>query len=411
MPGLYDPVTGLAGGELLDDRIAQCAARARRHGELAALMLIDLNAGDTASGTLGDQAARDVAEALIARMRASDTAARVDATTFAVIQTELAQFEDAAILAGKVLDGLERLGHSAAIGIAVFPDEEDHPERLHDRAAAALDEARAEGPGTFHFHSDVMTRAAAPHVRLARAIPDALARSEFALYYQPKVALAGQAVIGAEALIRWQHAVDGMLGPDHFVPVAEQTGYIRILGAWALEEACAAAMRWGRRTVAVNVSPMQLEEPDFVDMVAKALSESGLSPGRLELEITEGALIRDPDAAAVLLAHLSEMGVLVTVDDFGTGHSSLAYLSRFPVDKLKLDRGFVTDIDTNPTHAKIVRAVIGLGHSLGLRVVAEGVDRPDQLAMLRAEACDEAQGFLFGAPMTQCEFEEKLGKG
>jgi len=411
MPGLYDPVTGLARDDLLDDRIVQCAARARRHGELAALMLIDLHADGAAPETLADEAARDVAEALIVRMRASDTAARIDATTFAVIQTELAQFEDAAILAGKVLEGLERLGHPAAIGIAVFPEEEDHPERLRDRAAAALAAARAEGPGTFHFHSDALTRAAAPHVRLARAIPDALARSEFALYYQPKVALPDQAVIGAEALIRWQHAVDGMLGPDHFVPVAEQTGYIRILGAWALEEACAAGTRWGGRTVAVNVSPMQLEERGFVDMVAKALSESGLPPGLLELEITEGALIRDPDTAAVLLARLSEMGVLVTVDDFGTGHSSLAYLSRFPVDKLKLDRNFVTDIDTNPIHAKIVRAVIGLGHSLGLSVVAEGVDRPDQLALLRAEGCDEAQGFLFGAPMKQCEFEERVGEG
>lgn len=411
MSGLYDPATGLALSDLLDDRIAQCAARARRHGEKAALMLINVHLGAPADARVPDKDARAVAETLQARLRGTDTAARLGEAVFAVVQTDIVQFEDAAILAGKLLDGLERLGRAAAIGIDIFPGADDAPGWLRGRAASALKDAAAEGSGTFRFHSAAMTQAAAPHVRLARAMPGALARGEFELYFQPKIALEGGAIIGAEALMRWRREDGGDdVGPDTFVPVAEQSGYIRQLGSWALHAACREAAAWPGVPVAVNVSPMQLEEEGFLGTVRAALDEAGLAPERLELEITESALVADPDATAALLGRIGALGIHVTVDDFGTGRASLAYLSRFPVDKLKLDRSFVVDMDTNTTHGQIVRAVIGLGHALGLGVIAEGVDRAAQRDLLRAEGCDEAQGFLFGVPMPAKEFAEMLAR-
>lgn len=410
MSGLYDPATGLALSDLLDDRIAQCAARARRHGEKAALMLINVNLGAPADARVPDKDARTVAETLRARLRGTDTAARLGEAVFAVVQTDIVQFEDAAILAGKLLDGLERLGRAAAIGIDIFPGADDAPGWLRGRAASALKDAAAEGAGTFRFHSAAMTQAAAPHVRLARAMPGALARGEFELHFQPKVALDGGAVTGAEALMRWHRADGDDVGPETFVPVAEQSGYIRQLGSWALHAACREASAWPDVPVAVNVSPMQLEEEGFLGTVRAALEDAGLAPERLELEITESALVADPDATAALLGRIGALGIHVTVDDFGTGRASLAYLSRFPVDKLKLDRSFVVDMDTNATHDQIVRAVIGLGHALGLGIVAEGVDRDAQRAMLLTDGCDEAQGYLFGAPMPAKDFAEMLAK-
>lgn len=403
---LYDRVTELPTQPLFHDRLRQSMARAdRRQGALAVFLIAVVDEG-------GDDGAVDLARALNATVRRTDTVARIEPGVYAVIQTDLDHVDEAAMLAQKLLDACGRPEEGMRIGIALYPDDEFSPDGLVGKARAALDMAAArETP--FAFCARDKAAGAEDRVRLARDLRRAIKEGELELHYQPKLSLASGSVVGAEALVRWRHPERGLLAPDAFIPLAEESDILVPLGAWVLREACRDAVSWPKTDVgfvhvAVNVAPAQLEAPTFAATVEAALMKTKLDPARLELEITERTLMTDAEAAAGVLVRLGQLGVKVTVDDFGTGYSALVYLRRFPVDALKIDRAFVADLPRNPNDAAIVRAIIGLARSLNLRVVAEGVDDERQRAVLEAEGCAEIQGFLVGAPMPAAAFAASL---
>ncbi|HUT51131.1 MAG TPA: GGDEF domain-containing phosphodiesterase [Alphaproteobacteria bacterium] len=409
---LYDPLTGLPDRALFGDRLRHSMARAdRRKGALAVLVVDPGARGD-------DEAIRAAGAALTERVRATDTVARFDERRFAVIQTDLDRFDEAAFLAQKLLDGL---GPAAGVGIALYPDDSREPEVLAGLAGGALDAARERG-AAFAYHARAVTAEAEDRVGLARDLRGALKAGELRMRYQPKLDIASGRIVGAEALMRWEHPERGTLAPDAFLGVARESEMIVPLGEWALGQACRDAASWPTRTigasgdgpppgVAVNVEAEQFEAADFARHIAAALDEAGLSPSRLEIEITESSLMRDPEQVADTLIGLAKLGVSITVDDFGTGYSSLAYLRRFPVDALKIDRAFVDELPDNAEDAAIVRAIVSLAAALNLRVVAEGVSRQNQLDFLAAEGCQLAQGYLIGEAMTSEDFAALLKSG
>jgi len=338
-------------------------------------------------------------------VRGTDTVARLDADRFAVVQTDLDRFDEAAFLAQKLLEGL---GPAAGVGIALYPDDGRDPEALIDLARDALAAARARG-AAFAYHARAATAEAEDRVRLARDLRGALKAGELRMRYQPKLEIASARIVGAEALMRWEHPERGLIAPDAFLGVARESELIVPLGDWALGQVCRDAATLTADAgapvdVAVNVEAEQFEAPDFARRVAAALDEAGLDPTRLEIEITESSLMRDPEQVADTLLDLARLGVSITVDDFGTGYSSLAYLRRFPVDALKIDRAFVEELPGNAGDAAIVRAIVSLAAALDLRVVAEGVSRQAQLDFLAAEGCDLAQGYLIGEAMDAEDF-------
>ncbi len=403
---LYDPLTGLPTRELFSDRLRQSIARAdRRKGALAVLLAAP--AADTDENILAEAGKR-----LAGAVRRTDTVARIAPFTFGVIQTDLDSFDAATFLAQKLRD---EIGGEARVGIALYPDDAGTPEQLIGCAEGALATARKTG-SAFAFHASELTAEAEDSVRLARDLRNALAAGELRLHYQPKLDLASGRIVGAEALMRWLHPRHGMLMPDTFIQIAEECELLVPLGRWALEQACRDAGAWIPKAgppvrVAVNVAPVQFEEPDFAETLEAALAGSKLPADRLEIEITESSLMRDPEKVAGVLVRLGQLGVGITVDDFGTGYSALIYLRRFPVDALKIDRAFVTPLPDSPNDAAIVRAIIGLSRSLNLRVIAEGVANQAQREFLRAEGCDEIQGFHIGEAVPADEFAAMIAGG
>jgi EAL domain-containing protein (putative c-di-GMP-specific phosphodiesterase class I)/GGDEF domain-containing protein len=400
---LYDPLTGLPDRALFGDRLRQSMARADRRRGALAVLVID-------PGKLKDDAAvRAAGQALSERVRATDTVARLDKARFAVVQTDLDRFDEAAFLAQKLLDGL---GPQSAVGIALYPDDGRAPDALADLAGEALDAARARG-AAFAYHGRAATAEAEDRVGLARDLRGALKAGALHLRYQPKLDIAGGRVTGAEALLRWEHPERGLVAPELILGLARESELIAPLGTWALDQACRDAAAWGdvAAGVAVNVEAEQFEAPAFATTVAGVLDETGLPSARLEIEITESSLMRDPEQVAVTLIALAALGVSITVDDFGTGYSSLAYLRGFPVDTLKIDRAFIEELPDNAEDAAIVRAIVSLAAALNLRVVAEGVSKQDQLDFLRAEGCDLAQGYLIGEATAAADFAALLGGG
>jgi diguanylate cyclase (GGDEF)-like protein len=400
---LYDPLTGLPNQALFEDRLRQSMARADRRRGAVAVLLVRLARGHS------ERELRGIADRLAHSVRRTDTVARLDSGAFAVIQTDLDHFDAAAFLAEKLIEALGHAGEQASVGVAIYPDDDRDAAALVAKAKAAM----ADTGGGFAFHAREVTAEAADHVRLARDLRGARERGELRLLYQPKMDLKSGRIVGAEALMRWAHPSRGLLAPEAFISIAEESELIVSLGQWALTQACHDAARWPKGGgkgaapgVAVNVAPVQFEEPEFAAAVERALAAADLAPHRLELEITERSLMRDPPEVAGVLVRLGQLGVHITVDDFGTGYSALAYLRRYPVDALKIDRAFVADLPRNPNDAAIVRAIIGLAHSLNLGVVAEGVDNAGQLDFLKAEGCDQVQGFHIGAPMAAGEFGE-----
>jgi diguanylate cyclase (GGDEF)-like protein len=399
---LYDPLTGLPDRALFGDRLRQSMAGADRRRGALAVLVIDPGA------LKGDKAVRAAGTALSARVRATDTVARLDAERFAVVQTDLDRFDEAAFLAQKLLDGL---GPEAAVGIALYPDDGRETEALLELAGAALDAARARGTA-FAYHGRAATAEAEDRVGLARELRAALKAGELRLRYQPKLDIAARRIMGAEALLRWEHPERGPIAPEIILDLAREIELIGPLGTWALDQACRDAAAWtdASASVAVNVEAEQFEAQSFAKTVARALSSGGLAPARLELEITESSLMRDPEQVADTLLGLARLGVSITVDDFGTGYSSLAYLRRFPVDALKIDRAFIEELPKSAEDAAIVRAIVSLAAALNLRVVAEGVSKQEQLDFLAAEGCHLAQGYLIGGAMAAEDFAA-LAKG
>ncbi len=418
---LHDPLTGLPNRELFAERLEQAVTTVSRRGDVAAVLCVDLDrfkdVNDTLGHGAGDLLVKGCAERLQACVRETDTVARIGGDEFAIVQVGIEQPDGAQKLCRRVLEVLSSAfdldGHevlvTASVGVALIPLDGSIPGRLLQNADIALYRAKEEGRNTFRFFESGMDARLQARKALERDLRLALARNELELYYQPKVELGHNSLSGVEALVRWHHPERGLVPPGEFIGVAEETGLIVTLGEWVLRSACVQATEWLGLQMSVNISPVQFKQPNLIDAVRRALADSGLEPERLELEITEGILLQNTEAAMTTLRQFKDLGVQISMDDFGTGYSSLSYLQKFPFDKIKIDRSFVSALETRTDADAIVRAVVALGRSLGIQTCAEGVETAQQLAFLKLEGCDEVQGYYFGKPMPAPEFERLYG--
>ena len=421
----HDFLTDLPNRSLLEDRIGQAISMARREGTAAAVVYLDLDnfkhINDSLGHHAGDQLLCMVARRLSDCVRASDTVSRQGGDEFAILIPDNQSPGQAALTAAKILAALAdpyRIGQhelriTGSIGISLFPYDGEDATTLLKNADTAMYIAKEQGRDNCKFFEQAMNERAVERLLLQTNLRLALDSNQFLLHYQPKVNLATEAVIGAEALIRWQHPEWGMVAPERFIGVAEDVGLIVQIGRWALREACMQVRRWqlaGLRidSIAVNVSAMEFRQPGFIEGVRENIAATGIEPGCLELEITESILMHDTDATRAVLTALKKMGIRLAVDDFGTGYSSLGYLKRFPVDVLKIDRSFVSGIGTPGDDGSIASAVIAMGNSLNFRVVAEGVKDQFQLDFLRRHHCAEGQGYFFSEPVSSHVFESML---
>jgi diguanylate cyclase (GGDEF)-like protein len=420
----HDELTGLANRTLFEDRAAVAIAHARRTNRHSAVLFLDLdrfkNVNDSLGHAVGNLLLQAVAKRLRGATRAEDTVARLGGDEFVVFVPELDDAEQAADIAAKILEQFaepfalngNRLFASPSIGIAVFPEDGEDADGLLKNADTAMYRAKQRGRRTFCTYDRSMNDHAHERLALESRLHSAIEHHELRLHYQPKIHLPTGRVMGMEALLRWEHPDLGLLEPSEFIPVAEASGLIVPLGEWALEEACRQNQRWSQAgfqplVVAVNLSLRQFQQQRIEDVIARVLRSSGLDPELLELEVTESLAMHDPAQVRSTLLDLREMGVKCSIDDFGTGYSGLSHLTRFPVDKLKIDKSFVATIDTD-REAPIVVAVVALAHGLGLEAVAEGVETPQQLERLQELGCDEMQGYLFSRPVPADRFEQLL---
>jgi diguanylate cyclase (GGDEF)-like protein/PAS domain S-box-containing protein len=421
----YDALTGLPNRALFRDRLEHAVARARREGSLMALAFIDLDrfkeVNDTLGHAAGDAMLRAVAQRLLGCLRDSDTVARLAGDEFTVILEELRSAADVPLVAQKVMAALEQpvehegreFAVTASLGFALFPDDGEDAETLLRHADAAMYQGKSDGRNTFQRFAAEMREAARGRAMLEAGLRRALERGELELHYQPIYRLEGRRLVGAEALLRWRHPERGLVPPGEFIGVAEASDLIVPIGAWVVREACRQAARWRAAgapelRMAVNASARQFRRPGLVDAVREALAESGLPGEALILEITESLLMDNPEGSRKVLEGLKALGIKVALDDFGTGFSSLAYLRRFPIDSVKIDRSFVGELPGSAEDATIVRAVIGLARDLHLGVTAEGIEGQPHLDFLLAHGCDFGQGYLFGRPEPAADFAKRL---
>ncbi|MBB5047836.1 diguanylate cyclase (GGDEF)-like protein/PAS domain S-box-containing protein [Rhodopseudomonas rhenobacensis] len=419
----HDGLTNLPNRGSYQEHLQQALEQSRRAGTKVAVLCIDLdlfkNVNDSFGHPTGDRLLQKVADRLRQEVGGNDLAARFGGDEFAIVLGGINAPHEASDFAARLievlsvpydLDGPEAV-IGASIGIALSPGDGEDGEELLRNADMALYRAKAEGGGTHHFFEREMDRQAQKRRDMEIDLRRAFAKGEFELHYQPLVNLAEDRITGFESLLRWRHPVRGMISPADFIPVAEDIGLIVGLGEWVLRQACAEAVKWPADIkVAVNLSPVQFRCRSLVQVVIAALAQSGLSPTRLELEITESLFLADTDANLATLHQLRELGVRISMDDFGTGYSSLSYLRSFPFDKIKIDRSFVQDLAQRPDCLAIVRAISGLGRSLNITTTAEGVETLDQLDWLRAEGCNEVQGFLFSAARPSADIDGLLSR-
>jgi diguanylate cyclase len=421
----HDAATGLPNRVLLDDRLAQAMAHAHRDGHTFAVLLLDLDRFKQINDSLGHHAGDTVLKEISARLsqavRDIDTVARIGGDEFVIVVSPHAPREEAAAVAERLKEALRTplaisgvdIHVTASVGIALYPQDGTSADSLLVHADAAMYCAKQRGRNNVQWFSRQMDEATLERFSLESDLHEALRRGQLELFYQPKADVATGEVHSAEALVRWRHPKRGLILPETFIPLAEATGLIHEIGTWVLEEACRQCVEWQRAglptlRVAVNVSAAQFRRGDLLDIVRRSLKETGLGPEHLEIELTESSVMTDPEDSAAMLEELSRMGVVVSVDDFGTGYSSISYLRRFPIDKLKIDRAFVRDLSTRAEDASIVRAIVSLAHSLRLKVVAEGVESPEQLEFLKTLGCDQYQGFHFSPPVPAREFSDLL---
>jgi diguanylate cyclase (GGDEF)-like protein len=412
MPG----PSALPNRTILLDRLNQSMALTIRHLQKLAVLSLDLDhfkhLNDSLGCNLGDRLLQSVEKRLLGCVRSSDTVSRQGGDHFVILLAEIANPRDAAVSAERIRQSLalphriddHDLHVTASIGIVIFPDDAIEAETLVQHAERAMHEAKDGGRNNFQFHEPDLNLEALQRRATERGLRQAIDRQELVLHYQPLMNLESGAVAGVEALVRWLHPSRGLLKPDQFMSVAEESGLIVPIGRWVMREGCRQARIWQDSglppmRVAINVSAVELRDKDFIDGVRTIFAETGLEAHNLELELTETFLMQDSSATARVLGALKSMGVQLAVDDFGTGYSSLSYMTRFPIDTLKIDQSFVHDLTTDAGGASIVSAVINLGHSLNMGVVAEGVETAEQARMLSAQHCPEAQGFFFSHPL------------
>jgi predicted signal transduction protein with EAL and GGDEF domain len=434
----YDTLTGLPNRVMFKEVLGQAikAAEREKEGELG-LLFIDLDdfkrVNDSLGHDLGDQLLHAVTERLLVSTRSSDYIARSEdeeapdvlsrlgGDEFTVLLRRLVHVEDAGKVAARLQNDLseafviggQEIFITASIGIAVYPNDGKDVHALLKNADAAMYHAKSKGRNNYQYYTPAMNFSALEVLTVERKLHKAIENNELQLFYQPKKSLAKDKVTGMEALLRWKPAGGEMVLPSQFISIAEETGLIIELGKWALGRACAQAKQWQEAgyepiVMSVNLSSRQFDQKDLVDVVSNALIDSGLEARFFELEITESAVMRDPDGAMRVLAVLKEMGVTISIDDFGTGYSSLNYLRMIPLDYLKIDRSFVVNIGRVRSDEAIIKAIIGIAHSLDLRVIAEGVESIEQLSFLRACGCDEIQGYIISPPVPDSEVERLL---
>ncbi len=423
----HDDLTGLPNRSQMHTLVSQALAEARRSGDSGALLFIDLNRfkpiNDTLGHEVGDRLLKQIAERFRKTLRRSDVVARIGGDEFVAGLFSIAKREHAAIAAQKLLSALDdpflidenELHIGASIGISVYPDDGNDTQTLLRYADLAMYRAKQAHQSGFMFYSQEMNQRSVDRLKIENGLRQALDHGELLLYYQPKVNIASGAIIGAEALLRWRHPERGMVAPDEFIPVAEETGLIVQIGDWVLEQACRQALAWQQAglppfTIAVNVSARQMS-PRLPKVINSLLSRYGLPTEWLELELTESMLMHRADDVIELMKELHAMVITLSLDDFGTGFSSLSYLKRFPIDALKIDSSFVSGIPQDPGDRAIAGAIVTMAKQLGHKVIAEGVETEEQLSFLTNLGCDEIQGYLFSRPVPANEFETLLRSG
>jgi len=424
----HDFLTGLPNRMLLSDRVNQAIRMAIRHKRKVAVLFLDLDGfkhiNDSLGHPTGDKLLQSVGKRLVDCVRGSDTVSRQGGDEFVVLLSEEEDSEDASVTAKRMLRAVAEahfvdqhdLHVTCSVGVSLYPDDGLNAETLIKNADTAMYQAKENGRQTYQYFKPAMNVRAVERQSLEESLRRALERQEFVVHYQPKINLRTGRISGAEALLRWTHPTRGPVPPGQFIPVAEDCGLILPIGTWVLRQACQQAQAWVDAglplgTMAVNISAMQLRNESFLEGVFAILQDTRLDPKLLELELTESVLMKHAESTASILTILRQRGVQVAVDDFGTGYSSLSYLRKFPIDALKIDQSFVGQITTVPDETVIVKAVIGLGRSLKLRVVAEGVETQEQMAFLQAHQCDEAQGYYFSRPVLPEQFARLLKTG
>ncbi len=422
-----DALTGLPNRVLFKERLEQAMIAAKAHDGLVVVVFLDLvrfkNVNDALGHDAGDQMLKAVGQRLLGTVRSGDTVARMSGDEFTIVLTNIGHVDDAARVAQKILHTFEPPFHiagrelviGASLGIAIFPLDSGDASELLNYADIAMYSAKAAGGNRYQFYAAEMTARAVDALALENELRQGLERGEFFLNYQPIVDAGGN-IVGAEALLRWQHGRRGLIPPARFISLAETTGLILPIGDWVLRQACIQAKAWRKPNgallrMAVNVSPRQFRHSDLVKTITTILAETGLAPPALDLEITEGVLMQGEPLAQELFHQLRELGLSFSIDDFGTGYSNFAYLKRFPIDSLKIDQSFIRDLTTDPNDAALVKAIIGMAHGLGIKTIAEGVETREQKEFLLAHGCDLMQGYYFSHPLLPEAFTALLDAG
>jgi diguanylate cyclase (GGDEF)-like protein/PAS domain S-box-containing protein len=421
----YDALTGLPNRTLLQDRLSQALAGARRQKGKIGFLFLDLDRfkdiNDSLGHSVGDLLLQEVGKRLKTWAREQDTVARLGGDEFLIVLTAIKDYRDAAVAAERLMDAMaagfvvqgRSLSINCSLGISIFPEHGADSETLIKNADAAMYCAKDDGRNNFQFFTEDMNAQAVEQSTLENSLRLALEKKELFLVYQPQIVVATGKISGLEALLRWQHPKLGLVPPDTFIPIAENCGLIVPIGEWVLRTACSQARKWQDEglpavSVAVNVSAIQFRQEDFCELIRGVLHETGLGPQYLELELTESLLLANADVTFSVLKQLKAMGLTLAIDDFGTGYSSFSYLRQFQVSKLKIDRSFIRDVVANPHDAVIATAIIGMAKNLHLKVIAEGVENEAQMTFLRAHQCDEVQGYYFSKPLTVDDVADKL---
>ncbi|SFO82431.1 bifunctional diguanylate cyclase/phosphodiesterase [Pseudomonas sp. NFPP28] len=424
----YDTLTGLPNSTLLGDRLTQAIALGHRHDTQLAVMFIGLDRFKRVNNALGypvgDEVLQQVSHSLVASVRASDSVFRYGADEFVVVLSDIEHPQQTQHIAQKILTAVSATRHvaghdlsvTASLGIAIYPDDSGNAVELIKHAETAMRTRKELGPDGFSFYTEDMNRRARHQQNLESAIRQALDREEFVLHYQPKLDLKSGKIVGAEALIRWFQPRSGWVNPGDFIPVAEDSGLIVPLTQWVLRQACEQVQAWRAMglpplCISVNISAIDFRQRDFVDNLVAILKQTDMQPHLLELEITESVLMQNVEETVKTLHTIKAMGVRLALDDFGTGYSSLSYLRRFPIDVLKIDQSFVRGLNVNSQDEQLISAIIGMGRSLELTIIAEGVETLDQLSFLQAQLCEEGQGFLFSKAVPAKDFAQLLQVG
>ncbi|NOV28862.1 EAL domain-containing protein [Methylomonas sp. ZR1] len=423
----YDDLTGLVNRNLLNDRLNNAISTAQREHKVFCLFFMDLDdfkvINDTMGHSVGDEFLKIIAGRLLNCVRACDSVARYGGDEFVCVCPSIAKTDDAALIAARIIteisQPLQLNGHTlhgaVSIGISFYPADGADKETLLQHADTAMYDAKDKGRNSFSFYTQAFNQRLMQRLMLEEDLRQALRLEQFVVYYQPKFDLHSEQISGMEALLRWNHPEKGLIPPDHFIPLTEDTGLILPIGEWVLHTACLQAKAWQLAglpaiNMAINVSPKQLHSPTFDQTITRVLRQSGLDASFLDLEITEGAVMQDPDNVAITLTRLKNIGIRISMDDFGTGYSSLSYLKRFPFDNLKIDKAFINDIPLGEGDVTLVLTIIAMAHNFKLKVVAEGVETQAQMDFLARNGCDEIQGYFFSRPLPASEVEQLLKK-